>query len=102
MRSSRSHPWGALPPTPPEVYRLQGRRQGEKRRARPLSKRPSLLAYSPPPGAQVALLRSLILPTVPQKITRRDLTVQPQNTPGAEDSAASERGDQRTFLFQPT
>jgi hypothetical protein len=93
---------GGRAPQTPEVYRVAGRRQGEKRKARPPRRRPDPLAYSPPSGARVALLRSPILPTAGQRIARRARTVQPQITPGVEDSGRSERTDQRTFLFQPT
>src|SRR5208337_5256206 len=80
---------------------MKGRRQLRKRKARPLRRRSSPLAYSPPAGARVALLRSPILPTDLRKIPRRALAVQRQTTLGVEASARSEMTDHRTFLFQP-
>ena len=58
---------------PPGVYRLRGRRPVRTSRAGPR-------AYSRPPGARVALLRSRILPAAGRTIPRRGRTVQPRTT----------------------
>ena len=51
---------------------------------------------------QAEAARLLRLSTRQVARPRKAHAVQPQITPGVEDSARSERTDQRTFLFQPT
>ena len=82
---------GGSAPQTPRSLRIRGRRQRRQKRASPRPRRASPLAYSPPAGARVALLRSPILPTAARKIPRKAPTVQPQIIPGGADSAASHR-----------
>src|SRR5215469_18927320 len=97
----------ALPPDPRSLALWRPTPVGGKK-ARPRVRGPGRLAYSRPPGARVALLRSPILPAARPRIAERGRGVQPQITPGGGPSRA--RGDslmtadiptlanQRTFL----
>src|SRR6516165_4103364 len=78
---------------------MSGRRQCGKRRTE-LTKQLGPLAYSRPPGARVALLRSPILRTATRKLKRKDRNVQPRITHGEPPADISNASKQRTFLMR--
>src|SRR5262249_39358693 len=79
---------GALPPDPRS---LPHRRPAPAPRGKTGAPRggPGPLAYSRPPGARVALLRSPILPAAPPRIATSPRAVQPRITPGASPSSGT-------------